>query len=179
MTSEHDVTFWRGKDLKDKLCWLALKFEEEDIKTQKFFVEKQNGPFEIFRVKYNVEKKRVFVKFSDGDRPTWKKLKSSLRELRAQYKSFIARTLGSHKKSSLRTIQFKTCVMLLLEVAQSVVMTSSIESRNQTELAIQAVLKEESCNADVGDFMTFLGSSRQDNDKAEKARRKAFERLML
>lgn len=179
MENEHNITQWRGRDLEDKLCMLALMSEDQNIKTQKFYIEKQDGVYEVFRVKYNAEIKRVFVKFSDGDRPTWKKIKGCLNNLGNQHKTFLRKKLGSHRKSSFKTTQFKVSVMLLLEVAQSVILTSSIASRNEAELAIQAALDEEASTADIDDLMMFLATSRDETDKSKKARRKAFERLML
>jgi len=183
MTNAHEITDMSGRDLEDRLSQLAdvsNDIDDDDVKLHKFYVKNRGKNFEIFRVKFNPEQKRGYVKFSDGDRPTWKKLKKCLRELSGQYKVFQRRKLNAYKKAAFTEPLFKTCIMLLLEIAQSGFNTSVFAARYETELAIDAALKKDSCVADADDLIMFLAASRDDKDQQmKKTRRKAFERLML
>ena len=183
MTNEHDITDMSGRDLKDRLSLLAdacdIDDEDDDVKTQKFYVRKKDKKYEIFRIKYHPELKRGYVKFSDGDRPTWKKLKKYLRELSGQYKVFLKQKMRSYKCFFFMEPLFKTSIMLILEIAQSGFTSAAYEARSETELAVDAALKHNSCVADADDLIIFLAASREETGQAKKTRRKAFERLML
>ena len=183
MTNAHEVTDMCGRELEERLSQLAdicNDIDDDDIKSHRFYINLRGKNFEIFRVKFNPEKKRGYVKFSDSDRPSWKKSKKCLRELKGQYKTFQRRKLNSYKAAAFTDPLFKTSILLLLEIAQSGFNTTVYAARYETSLAIKAALKKDSSFADTNDLIVFLAASRDDGEQqTKKTRRKAFERLML
>ena len=183
MTNAHEITDMSGRDLEERLNGLAdisNDIDDEDVRLHKFYIKIRGKNFEICRIKFNPEQKRGYVKFSDGDRPSWKRLKNCLRDLAGQYKVFLTRKMRCYKKSAFTEPLFKTCILLLVEIAQSGFNSTVFGARYETQLAINAALKNDSCVADADDLVIFLAASRDDQDQQmKKTRQKAFERLML
>ena len=181
MANYHNITLLTGKLLGKHLNRLAdISIDDDEVKTQKFYIQSRGGKVELFRLRFNSGERRAYVKFADGEQPTLKKLRTYLRNLAGQYKTFLRREIGSYKKAAFKTADFKACVMLLLEIAQSGFSTTLYAARYEADLAVDAALKKDSCNADANDLIIFLTASRDDYDWTKvQMRRKAFERLML